>query len=111
MVHSISTNNNPKLSKFALYFHLIFVHAHIILWINDVDVDCITNEIVAMVPIIIDEQSTKFILLDNEHDLTLFKLVKRKEMHQCGSQYKTDNHIGTCKYKLPTTIFAKPHAA
>jgi len=62
--------------KFALYFHLGFVHAHIILWINDIDVDGITNEIVVMVLTIIDEQSRKFIMLDNEHDLTLFKLVE-----------------------------------
>jgi len=32
-------------------------------------------------------------------------------MHQCGSQRKTNKHIGTCKYKFPTTIFAKQHAA
>ncbi len=76
MVHYINVNNNPKLSKFTLYFHLGFIHAHIILWINDIDVDHITNEIVTMVPTIIDEQYGKFILLDNEHDLTLFKLVE-----------------------------------
>jgi hypothetical protein len=34
------------------------------------------NEIVAMVPATIDEQFGKFILPDNEHDLTLFKLVE-----------------------------------
>jgi len=56
MVHSINANNNPKLSKFALYFHLGSIHAHVILWIND-DVNCITNDIVAMVIITIDEQS------------------------------------------------------
>jgi hypothetical protein len=78
MVHSINANNNPKLCKFALYFHLGSVHAHIILWINDVDVDRITNELVVIVPTTIDEQSRKFILLDNEHELTLFKLVERK---------------------------------
>jgi hypothetical protein len=55
MVHSIYVNNNPKLYKFTLYFHLRSVHAHIILGINDVDVDRITNEIVAMVPTTIDE--------------------------------------------------------
>jgi hypothetical protein len=109
MVHSINANNNPKLSKFALYFHLSSVHAHIILWINDIDVDRITNEIVAMVLTTIDEQSRKFILPDNEHDLTLFKLVERKQMHQCGSQSKTNKHIGTCKYGFPTTIFAEQH--
>jgi hypothetical protein len=54
MVHFIYANNNPKLSKFALYFHLGSIHAHIILWISDVDVDHITNEIVAMVPTTID---------------------------------------------------------
>jgi hypothetical protein len=76
MVHLIYANNNLKLSKFALYFHLGSIHAHIILWINDVDVDYITNEIVAMVLTTIDEQSGKFILPDNEHDLTFFKLVE-----------------------------------
>jgi len=100
MVHSINANNNPKLSKFVLYFHLGSVHAHIILWINDVDVDRITNEIIAMVLATIDEQSGKFILPDNEHDLTLFKLVERKQMHQCGSRCKTNKHIGTCKLQI-----------
>ncbi len=83
MIHSINVNNNSKLPKFILYFHLSFVHAHIILWINDVDIDRITNEIVAMVLATIDEQFGKFILLENEHDLTLFKLVERKQIHQC----------------------------
>jgi hypothetical protein len=110
MVHSINANNNPKLSKFVLYFQLSSVHAHIILWINGIDVDHITNEIVAMVPATIDEQSGKFILPDNEHDLTLFKLVERKQMHQCGPRCKTNKHIGTCKYRFPTTIFAEQHA-
>jgi hypothetical protein len=55
MVHSINANNNPKLSKFVFYFHLGSIHAHIILWINDIDVDRITNEIVAMIPATIDE--------------------------------------------------------
>ncbi len=41
--------------------------------------------------------------------LTLFKLMDRKQMHQCSSQ--TNKHIGTCKYKFPTTIFAKQHVA
>ncbi len=76
MVHSIYANGNKKMFKLILYFHPSFVHAHIILWINDIDVDRITNEIVAMVPVTINEQSKKFILLDNEHDLTLFKLVE-----------------------------------
>ncbi len=76
MVHSIYVNNNPKLSKFTLYFHLGFIHAPILLWMNDIDVDHITNEIVTMVHVSIDEQSGKFILLNDEHDLTLFKLVE-----------------------------------
>jgi hypothetical protein len=90
MVHSIYVNNNRKVSKFVLYFHLGSIHAHIILCINDVDVDRITNEIVVMVPTTIDEQSGKFILPNNEHDLTLFKLVEQKKMHQCGSRCKTN---------------------
>ncbi len=43
MVHYINVNNNPKLSKFMLYIHLGFVNAHILLWINDIDVDHITK--------------------------------------------------------------------
>jgi hypothetical protein len=76
VVHSIYANNNPKLSKFTLYFHLGSIQAYVILWINDVDVDCITNEIITMVPTTIDEHSGKFILPNDEHDLTLFKLVE-----------------------------------
>jgi hypothetical protein len=55
MVLSIYANNNLNFLKFILYFHPCSVHAHVILWINDVDVDCITNGIVAMVPTIINE--------------------------------------------------------
>jgi hypothetical protein len=36
-------------------FNPCSVHTHIVLWINDVDVDRITNEIVAMVLATIDE--------------------------------------------------------
>jgi hypothetical protein len=64
-----------------------------------------------MAPAIIDEQFGKFILLDNEHDLTLFKLVEQKKKHQCGSQCKTNKHIGTCKYGFPSIVFAKQHVA
>jgi UDP-glucose 4-epimerase len=95
MVHSINANNNPKLSKFALYFHLGFVHAHIILWINDIDVDRIMNEILAMVLVTIDEQSQKFILPDNEHDLTLFKLV---EQNKCINVIHNAKQISTLEH-------------
>ncbi len=81
MVHSIYVNNNPKVSKFVLYFHLGFTHADIMLWINDIDVDRITNKLVAIILTAIDEHFGKFILLDNEHDLTLFKLVEQKQKH------------------------------
>ncbi len=94
-----------------MYFDLGSLYAHIILWINDVDVDHITNEIVAMVFATINEQSGKLILPNNEHDLTLFKLMEQKQMHQCGSGCQTNKQIGICKYKFPTTIFAEQHVA
>jgi len=62
-----------------------------------------------MVLATIDEQSGKFILPDNEHDLTLFKLVERKQIYQCGPRCKTNKHIETCKYGFPTTIFVEQH--
>jgi hypothetical protein len=55
MVHSIYAKNNPKMFRFAFYFDLGFVHAHIILWINDIDVDHITNETIALTPTATDE--------------------------------------------------------
>jgi len=64
-----------------------------------------------MVPATIDEHSRKFILLDNEHDFTLFKLVERKQIHQCGPRCKTNKHIGICKYEFPITIFVEQHVA
>jgi hypothetical protein len=48
-------------------------------------------------------------LPNNEHDLTLFKLVEQKQMHQSGSWCKTNKHIGTCKYRFPTIIFVEQH--
>jgi hypothetical protein len=32
-------------------------------------------------------------------------------MHQCGSQWRKNKHIGTCKSIFPTTIFAEQHVA
>jgi hypothetical protein len=49
----------------------------------------------------IDEQFGKFILLNNEHDLTLFKSVERKQMHQCGSWCKKKSTL-----ELANTNFA-----
>jgi hypothetical protein len=52
----------------------------------------------------------KIILLDNEHDLILFKLVDQKQMYQYGSRCKTNKHIETCKYKFFIIIFVEQHA-
>ncbi len=91
-------------------FHSGSIHSHIILWINYIDVNHITNKIVVTVLAIIDEQFEKFILPNNEYDLTLFKLLKWKQMHQCVSWCKTNKYIGICKYKFPMTIFVEQHA-
>jgi len=53
-----------------------------------------------MVLATIDEQFKKLILLNNEHDLILFKPLEQKQMHWCGSWCKTNKHIETCKYKF-----------
>jgi hypothetical protein len=69
--------------------------------INDIDVDCITNEIVALVLATINEQSQKIILLNNEHDLTLFKPVERK--HKCINVVHDAKQINTLE--LANTYF------
>jgi hypothetical protein len=53
----------------------------------------------------IDEQFKK--LLDNEHDLILFKPVKRKQMCQCCSWSKTNKHIKICEYEFPIITFVE----
>jgi hypothetical protein len=41
-----------------------------------------------MVLVTINEHARKFILLNNKHYLTLFKLVEWKQANQCGSWCK-----------------------
>ncbi len=107
--HFIYVNNNQELSKFVLYFHPDSIHAHIILWINYVVVDHITNEIAIMVLATIDEQFGK--LLDNKHDLILFKPMEWKQKRQFHSWCKTNKHIKICEYEFPIIIFVKQHVA
>jgi hypothetical protein len=57
-----------------------------------------------------DEQFRKLILLNNEHDLILFKPVERKQM-QCSSWCKTNKYIETCKYEFLIIVFVEQHAA
>ncbi len=64
---------------------------------------------VIMVLATIDEQFRKLILLDDEHDLKLFKPVEWKQMHRCGSRCKTNKHIETCKYEFFIIIFVEQH--
>jgi hypothetical protein len=45
--------------------HILFLHAHIILWLHKDDMDRITNEILAFVPAIYDETLKLFVELVN----------------------------------------------
>jgi hypothetical protein len=64
--------------------HCGFIHAHIILWVQEKNLMKITNEIVVVISAIFDETTTRFVVLNDSLQNKLFKL--RKQLHECQSQ-------------------------
>ncbi len=62
---------------------------------------------VAMVSITIDEQFGKFILLNNEHDLTLFKPMEQKKCINVVHDVKRISKLKLANTKFPTMIFVE----
>ena len=62
------------------------LHAHIILWIDNSDVEHVANEINATVPAMFDTTLKKFLEPTYPHQKRLFKEVMRKQLHSCGSR-------------------------
>ena len=61
------------------------LHAHIMLWIEDADLEHVANEITASVPAIFDSTSGNFIEPTATEQNTLFKTVVNKQLHTCTS--------------------------
>ena len=62
------------------------LHAHIILWIENSDVEYVANEITATVPAVFDTTLKFFLEPTDSHQKRLFKEVMRKQLHSCGSR-------------------------
>jgi hypothetical protein len=106
-MHQHILNDNGILGKVKEYViqyelqHCGFVHAHIILWVNENDLERITNEIIAFVPTIFDDTNAKFILPSDRLQSKLFHMVLRKQLHQCQPQCIQKGRDGICKFEFP----------
>lgn len=69
------------------------LHAHIILWISNEDVDKTTKEIAAYIPTV-DEPTTN-------HSNELRSLVITKQIHRCRDACRFMPGCATCKYGFP----------
>jgi len=81
------------------------VHAHIILWMNQVDIEQVTNEITAATPAIFATTIGEFLEHVDSHQNKLFKIVMRKQLHICNSRCQQQTNGNDCKYGFPF----KPH--
>ena len=54
------------------------LHVHIILWIENLDVEQIANEIINIVPVVFDTTLVKFFEPTDPHQNRLFKEVMKK---------------------------------
>ena len=75
--------------EYVLRYEIQFrgsLHAHIILWIENSDVEHIANEITATVPAVFDTTLKKFLEPTDPHQNRLFKEVMQKQLHSCCSR-------------------------
>ncbi len=77
------------------------LHAHIILWIMENDIEHITNKIVTFVPTIFNNNKNEFIEPTDAMKHILYKLIMRKQLHTCGNRCKHKSH---CKYGFSFTM-------
>jgi hypothetical protein len=86
------SNDNGILGKVKEYVicyelqHHGFNHTHIILWVQENDLEIIANEIVAIILPMFDESTTKFISPNDSLQNKLFQIVLQKQVHECQSQ-------------------------
>jgi len=84
-MHQPILKDNGKLGKIKKYVvcyelqHHGFVHAHIILWVDENDLQRITNKITNYIPIIFDKTTKTFIPSNHNLQLKLFKWYSTKK--------------------------------
>jgi hypothetical protein len=68
-----------KIKEYVILYelqHYGSIHAHIILWVNENDLQRITNEITTFIPIIFDKITKTFIPPNHSLQFKLFKMVR-----------------------------------
>ncbi len=69
----------------------------------------ITNEIVVVIPAIFDEATTTFVVPNDSLQNKLFKMVLRKQLHECQCQCIWKDQNGTCRFRFPFASHVEPN--
>jgi hypothetical protein len=78
-----------EIKKYVIHYELQHrgsVHAHIILWVNENDLQRITNEIIVFIPTIFDKITKNIIPPNDSLQFKLFKMVLQKELYECQNR-------------------------
>jgi hypothetical protein len=100
--------NNGILRKIKEYVicyelqHHGYVHAHIVLWVDDNDLEKVTNEIIACIPTIFDKTIKIFMPPNDSLQFKLFKMVLRNQLHEFQKNcIRNLGRNGNCKFGFP----------
>jgi hypothetical protein len=102
-----------KVKEYVIHYELQhhgFIHVHIILWVQEEDLMKITNEIVVVILVTIDETIAKFVVPNDSLQNKLFKMVLRKQLHECQSQSIRKNRNGTSRFGFPFASHVEPNS-
>ncbi len=90
-----------KVKEYVIHYELQhhgYIHVHIILWVEEENLNIITNEIVVVIPVVFDGTTTKFIVLKDSLQNKLFKMVLRKQFHECQNWCIWKGRNGNCRF-------------
>jgi hypothetical protein len=79
--------------------HKLSLHAQTILWLHKNDLNHVTNDILAFVHDIYDKTQKSFVKPLHPIENKLFKLIYRKQLHNCQKKSYETKH--GCKYGFP----------
>jgi hypothetical protein len=101
-----------KIKEYVIHYELQHhgsVHAHIILWVNENDLQKITNEIEAFILAIFNKITKTFIPPNDSLQFKLFKMLLQKELHECQKLLYLKSCNRTCKFGFPYSPHIEPN--
>jgi len=102
-----------KLKEYIIHYevqHCGLLHAHIILWVVEDDVQWITNEIIAFIPATLNENVNEFQEPIDPMQMAFYKMVMRKQLHIYGNKCNHKTFQNQCKYGFPFNAHSKHHS-